>query len=138
MKQEPGRIINSAETPEVSGDIGGKTEKPISVEDLHAEMSQAEQSAQSFTDMYRDYLKKAFAKEEEVKKEMEMLWGMKERGTLNLTAEDLNAKEKDGMEEAATLRRIAEGYKRDAAEALKKADGAQGKIEKLGSSEKPN
>ena len=101
-------------------------------------MAEAEGSAKSFTDMYRDYFKKSIAKEQEVKKEMEMLWGMKERGTLNLTAEDLNAKEKDGMEEAATLKRIAEGYRRDATEADRKLSRLEDELHGIEKSDRPN
>ena len=123
MTDNEARIIKSSDQQEASGEIGGekKAKKAVEAqrtpEDLRKEIADLQRTAQTSTDLYREYFKKSIGKEEATKKEMEMLNGMKERGSLNLTEEDLQDMEKTGMEEAATLKRIAEKYRGDAVEA---------------------
>ena len=126
MANNENRIIKSSDQQEASGEIGGEkkpkkaVEAPKDAESLRREIADLQQSAKSSTDMYREYFKKSIGKEESTKKEMEMLKGMRERGSLNLSEKDLQDMENDGLAEAATLKRIAEKYRADAVEADKK------------------
>ena len=129
---------SSEQASEASGEIGGKVEAPRSADDIRAEMAEAEKTAKGATDMYRDYFKKSISKSEESKQEMEKLWGMKEAGHLNLTAEDLVAMENDRAEEAAALKRIAEKYRQDAVEADRKFSKLEDELHKLGKGDRPN
>jgi hypothetical protein len=141
MPISPDNSVNSSKQQEASGEIGGEKKAQKGAEarrdpaEVRKEIADLQQTAKSSTDMYREYFKKSIGKEEAVKKEMEMLMGMKERGSLNLSEKDLQDMEQDGRAEAATLKRIAEKYRGDAVEADRAVTKLEAELSKLESNQ---